>query len=75
VIEFYLGERSAESMAAAADNDERRCDAQFYLAQWQIMQNRRADAVAPLRLSIAEECPKYLFEYVAAQVDLKRIAP
>jgi len=76
VIEFYLGERSAESMvAAAADNIERRCDAQFYLGEWQIMQNKRAEAAETLRGAVAEGCPKYLFEYVGAQVDLKRIAP
>jgi lipoprotein NlpI len=75
VIEFYLGERSAESMVAAADNDERRCDAHFYLGQWQVMQNRQADAVASLRRATGDECPKYLFEYVGAMVDLKRIAP
>jgi lipoprotein NlpI len=76
VIEFYLGERSAESMVeAAADNVERRCDAQFYLGQWHLMQNKRAEAVEPLRGALADGCPKYLFEYVGAQVDLKRIAP
>lgn len=75
VIEFYLGERSAESMFAAADNTERRCDAQFYLGEWKLMQNKRAEAMEPLRAAMADDCPKYLFEYVAAQVDLKRIAP
>ena len=75
VIEFYLGERSAESMVAAADNTERRCDAQFYLGEWKLMQNKRAEAVEPLRAAMADGCPKYLFEYVGAQVDLKRIAP
>ena len=75
VIEFYLGERSAESMVAAADNTERRCDAQFYLGEWQLTQNKRAEAAESLRGAIADGCPKYLFEYVGAQVDLKRIAP
>jgi lipoprotein NlpI len=76
VIEFYLGERSAESMVSAAeDNAERRCDAQFYLGEWQVLQNKRAEAMESLRRATAAECPKYLFEYVAAAVDLKRIAP
>ena len=76
VIEFYLGERSAESMVAAAgDNVERRCDAQFYLGEWQLIRNRRAEAADALRAAAAEGCPKYLFEYVGAQVDLKRIGP
>ena len=57
------------------DEIERRCDAQFYLGEWKLMQNQRADAIEPLRAATADECPKYLFEYVGAQVDLKRIAP
>jgi lipoprotein NlpI len=73
IIQFYLGERSAESMVAAADTAERRCDAQFYLAEWHLVQNRRTEAADALRLALAEGCPKYLFEYMAAQVDLKRV--
>ena len=60
-------------MVAAADDTEQRCDAQFYLAQWQLIQNKRSEALDALRGAIADGCPKYLFEYVAAQVDLKRI--
>jgi len=75
IIEFYLGKRSAEDMVAAADNAERRCDAQFYLGEWQLLRNKRDEAAVSLRAAMADECPKYLFEYVAAAVDLKRMGP
>ena len=74
IIEFYRGERSAESMVAAAENTEQRCDAQFYLAQYQIVQDKRAEAREALRSGAIADCPKHLFEYLGAQVDLKRIA-
>jgi len=75
IIEFYLGERSATSMESVADNQEHRCDVQFYLGEWHLIQNRRPEAITALRAATADGCPKHLFEYVGAAVDLKRINP
>lgn len=73
ILDLYLGNRTANDMITAAKSAEQRCDAQFYLAEWLLLHNKRDDAIASLRAAMADECPKYLFEYVAAVVELKRL--
>jgi lipoprotein NlpI len=72
VVEFYLGRRSAAAMLAAGLSTAERCEAQFYLGQWQLLQKQPADAVRALR-SAVETCPSDFNEYAGAVAELKRL--
>ena len=72
VIEFFLGRRTPTAMLAAAQAPNEQCEAQFYLGEWHLLRNKRADATAALRKAI-ETCPADFNEYIAATVELKRL--
>jgi lipoprotein NlpI len=75
IIDFYLGKGSERDVMAAAGKTDERCDADFYLGEWHLLHDKRAEAAKALRAATADDCPKYLFEYVGAVIDLKRLAP
>jgi len=72
VIEFYLGKRSVDQMSAAAGKPEERCEAQFYLGEWQVLHGDRTKAAGALRTA-ADSCPKDFYEYDGAVAELKRL--
>ena len=72
VVELYLGRRSPAAMIAAGQTPAERCEAQFYLGQWQLLQQKRADAIRALRTA-AETCPRDYNEYAGALAELKRL--
>jgi tetratricopeptide (TPR) repeat protein len=72
VVEFYLGKRSAEDMAAAATGAEERCEAEFYLGEWRLVRGDRAKAKAALEAAKAT-CPASFYEYDGAVAELARI--
>jgi tetratricopeptide (TPR) repeat protein len=72
VIEFYLGRRDANSMKAAAANDDQRCEATFYLGEWNLLQHNASEAEA-LMQKAKDTCPKTFFESMFAQAELKRL--
>ncbi len=74
VIELYLGKRSPEATLDAAGKLDEKCEAQFYIGQWHILQGDRAAAAAPLKAAV-DTCPKGFIEYVGAVVELKRLKP
>jgi lipoprotein NlpI len=72
LIELFLGKQSPEAAMAAAGKPEERCEAQFYIGEWQLLQGRRAAAARTLEAA-AGTCPKDFLEYEGAQADLKRL--
>jgi lipoprotein NlpI len=72
VVEFYLGRRTPAAMLAAAQNPDERCEAQFYLGQWQLLQGKHIDSIEALRHAV-EACPKDFNEYAGAVAELKRL--
>jgi lipoprotein NlpI len=72
VVEFYLGQRSGAAMLAAPTKPEERCEAQFYLGEWKLLQADRAAAIEALTTA-AQTCPKNFTEFTDAKVELKRL--
>jgi tetratricopeptide (TPR) repeat protein len=72
VVEFYLGKRSAEDMAAAAPGAEDRCEAQFYVGEWRLARGDRVKAKEALEAAKAT-CPQSFYEYDGAVAELGRL--
>ena len=73
VFELYLGRRDADATLAAAQGPEERCEAQFYVGEWHLLQGDRVAAKLHLE-EVAGVCPKGFVEYVGAQAELRRLA-
>jgi len=52
---------------------EERCKAQFYLGQWHLLREERANSIEALRNAV-KSCPKGFIEYIGALAELKRLA-
>jgi lipoprotein NlpI len=74
VIELYLGKRSLKLTLDAAAKPAQMCDAQFYIGEWYVLQNKPAEAQAALDKAV-ETCVKLSPEYASAQAELKRLKP
>ena len=73
VIAFYLGQRPAEAILAAAATPDEGCDAQFYLGEWHLLRGNQAEAKAALKIAV-ERCPSQRFLVVpAAAAELNRL--
>lgn len=77
LVKFYLGQARQEDVDAAVQGDGqdvagRRCEANFYIGEWQLAQNNRT-AAAPLLQSAAESCPLNFVERDAAHVEVARL--
>jgi lipoprotein NlpI len=73
-IEMFLGRRQASATLAATATPAQRCEALFYIGEWQLLQSNRAAAVQSLK-SVASSCPLALMESRGARSELKRLAP
>ena len=73
VIKLFLGRGTSEAMVAAVDKPEERCEAQYYLGQWLLLRDDRANSIEALRNAV-ESCPKNFAEYTGALAELKRLA-
>ena len=73
VIKLFLEQGTPEAMVAAADKPEERCEAQFYLGQWHLLRDARANSIEALRNAV-KSCPKDFIEYAGALAELKRLA-
>ena len=73
VIKLFLERSTPEAMVAAADKPEERCEAQFYLGQWHLLRDDRANSIKALRNAV-KSCPKNFVEYEGALAELKRLA-
>jgi tetratricopeptide (TPR) repeat protein len=72
VVEFYLGKRTVEDIAAAAAGAEERCEAQFYLGEWRLLRGDRTKAKEALEAAKAT-CPASFYEHDGAIAELGRI--
>ncbi len=70
IVELFLGKKSASEAEAAAGNDDQRCEAKFYVGEWQLMSKNRKDAAKALQAAV-ENCPKGLAEYQGAVTQMK----
>ncbi|MGA2043798.1 MAG: tetratricopeptide repeat protein [Roseiarcus sp.] len=74
LIELYGGARSAPAALAAAADPDQRCEADFYVAEWLLLQKLEQPAIAGFRRAAAT-CPKSFIEQNAAVAELSRLAP
>ena len=72
VASFYLGRISIEQLEAAAANDDQRCEAGFYVAEWHVAKGELAAARKRLE-EAASRCPKTFIERSMADTELKRL--
>jgi lipoprotein NlpI len=78
VIALYLGRTDAQSvMNAATDSDaarqrDQRCEANYYVAHWHLIQNA-PERAAPLLQEAERSCPKHFLEYEGALAELRRL--
>jgi tetratricopeptide (TPR) repeat protein len=74
VFELYLGQRDPAAALSAAQKPEERCEALFYVGEWQLLQGDRALARQRFEEAIGN-CPKSFIEYTGAQAELRRLGP
>jgi tetratricopeptide (TPR) repeat protein len=74
LFELYLGRRDPAATLAAAQNPEERCEAQFYVGEWQLLQGDRALAKQRFEEAVGN-CPKSFIEYTGVQAELRRLEP
>jgi len=72
VVELYLGRQPPDLTLAAADQPAERCQARFYIGEWELLRNNPGSAAAALRAA-AETCPRTRLEYDGAIAELKRL--
>ena len=74
VIDMFLGRQSPEALAAAASNDQERCEAAFYIGEWDMLQRQPGPAVSQFERALST-CPRSYIEYHAADAELHRLQP
>jgi hypothetical protein len=72
VVELFLGQRTAEATLAAPATPDDRCEAQFYIGEWQLLRADRPAAIESLK-SAVRTCPKDFVVATDAQAELKRL--
>jgi lipoprotein NlpI len=72
VVDLYLGKATAEATLNAPDNPDHRCEAQFYVGEWLLLQND-ADAARDRLKQAVDTCPKGFIERKGARAELTRL--
>lgn len=72
MVQLYLGRLSVDSAVAAATTADERAEAHFYVGEWHLIQDRRAEARNALQMA-AQSCPTWFIEHTAAIAELKRM--
>jgi lipoprotein NlpI len=78
VVALYLGAASPEAVQqAAAHRDparqrDQRCEANFYIGQWQVLRGAREAAIEALRAA-QSGCPQTFIEHEGAAAELRRL--
>jgi tetratricopeptide (TPR) repeat protein len=72
VAELYVGRKSADAVLAAASTPGQKCEAQFYIGEWQLAHDKQGPATKALQAA-ADTCPKDFVEYRGAVEELKRL--
>lgn len=71
-IQLFLGRRTIPAVRSAAVTKEHRCEAQFYIGEWLLTVDKKAEALRPLRLA-ATLCSKGTVELNSTVAELKRL--
>ena len=72
IVGLYLEREPPPAVERAADTPEKRCEAQFYLGQWQLLRGERAAAAKALQAAV-DTCPKSFIAFHAASEEIKRL--
>jgi tetratricopeptide (TPR) repeat protein len=72
VVELYLGRRSPADLLSAVSGPDERCEAQFYIGEWDLLGGNNTAAAAALQIA-ADTCSKDFDEYTGALAELKRL--
>ena len=72
LVELLLGSDTPEALLSAAPNPDARCEAQFYVGEWQLLRGAATQARDAFR-SAADTCPKSFIEYAGSVAELKRL--
>jgi lipoprotein NlpI len=72
IFQLYLGRLSVDSAVAAAATPDELAEAQFYVGEWHLIHDRRAEARKAFQMA-AQSCPTWFSEYPAAIAELKRM--
>lgn len=79
LLALYLGKTTPEAMQAAAKKNlgsqtpaMRQCEADFYLAEWQLAHGADAAGIKALLEQAVKECPHNYLEYGSAKFELGR---
>src|SRR5205807_330489 len=70
VVELYLGRRSPEETLMASSKPDERCEAEFYIGEWQLLLDDRTAAIESLRAA-ANTCPRSFIEFTSARAELR----
>ena len=74
VIELFIGPRpEPEATLAAAKSLEERCEALFYIGQWQLIRGERAAAINSLQAATKDPCPNNSMEFLGAEIELRQL--
>lgn len=71
MLEMYLGVKSVEEATAEADENDKQCEADFYVSQLYLVRSTKYKAVERLKAVVAS-CPHTTLEYRAAFAELHR---
>jgi lipoprotein NlpI len=74
IIDFYLGRRSADEMLSEGPEPGERCEAHFFLGEWQLLGGNKTDAKSAFQAAV-DACPKMFLAYDGAVAGLKRLTP
>jgi hypothetical protein len=74
VIEFYLGQQTAEQLRTAATKPTEQCELAFYLGEWYLLRDAKNEAKGELQTA-ADTCPKLYPDFRAATSELKQLNP
>lgn len=72
VVELLLSRKTVMETLAAAVTPDQRCEAQYYVGEWNLVRGDNMAAETALETA-ANSCAKQLAEYQLAQSELKRI--
>lgn len=72
IIELYVGHRSPKEVLAAATTPESRCQANFYIGEWQLLHGKPSDGAKSLNRA-KRSCSRKVREYIGARAELRRL--
>jgi rhomboid protease GluP len=72
LIELFAGRATPQDVWRAASDGDQKCEADFYIGQWQLARGDRTAARALFQTATAQ-CPRDYIAFDAAQRELKRL--